>query len=241
MAGAQMVEGESPRVARQRTGKTVTAKAGAAAPSLTDEMVDEPGTAETPSLATIDAKPSLPPGVVMRDGRIDPSAYEEVQAPVLRRDVPIIDAVVIYLGNKRNQSACLPGRLDTDEFEVADAREASGIRMVVRKKVSSEGTTSYDFSTHDAIGRLILSHIMPPTSQYAGRRYTKCENPEHLYWFFRQVEAGSTLYRVLPAAEQRKALEEFMFKKERALGDLKSLMKDTSGSEHLEYHGASVA
>ena len=130
------------------------------------------------------------------------AAVTEVPLPddIVRLDVPLVRCRVVYLGAMRNMSLSLPGHVSEEFFEEEGGPDVRDIVTVVdgervirknihgrlfKEAVAGAGLTNYDFSTHDAHGRLIRSRLMPDTApaNLRGKAFQWVEHLAHVRHF----------------------------------------------------------
>lgn len=156
------------------------------------------------------------PGVEMSPrSRVDIDDYAETDLGPVRNALPTFDALVVYLGTRRNKSESLRGHMHVEKFENADGELTE--RLV---PVSGDGIQCYDFSSHGTDGRAIRERLLPSDSrdpQLANRPALPVNHPDHLLYFFkaRESENGPFAYKVLVAKHQRLAWQDFILKNNR--------------------------
>lgn len=141
--------------------------------------------------------------------------------------IPIVDALVVYLGANRKKSLPLKGRIMTEKFGEGDDEE------VVKSAGTESGFTVYDFSTTDNRGRPIKTRQVPatfPMEHLRGRPFVKVEHPEHLWLFSRKHDGnGNPEFEVVPSAEHKRIIEEYFLRKLRSRRNQASLLKQVVG------------
>ena len=140
--------------------------------------------------------------------------------------IPIVDAIVVYLGANPKKSVPLKGRVMSETFGEGEDIET------VKTPVIQSGFTPYDFSTLDNRGRPIKGRLIPanfPEESMRGRPFTACEHPEHLWLFAEMVDDnGYPEFRVFPAARHKRLMEEYFLRKQRMRGNQQSLYRAVS-------------
>lgn len=93
---------------------------------------------------------------------------------------PVVKCKVVYLGSKRNKSIPLKGK-------VVIERIGEGDDMVETRTPITTGNTTYDFWTHNTMGRPLPKEFFMPANhkdaEVRGKRFTWCEHPDHLFRF----------------------------------------------------------
>lgn len=148
-------------------------------------------------------------------------AVQPVQLAAPRRRAPVFDdAVVIYLGTRRNMSVALRGNLSVMKAEEYDA-QTDKVREIVLKEIpedGGDGITSYDFTTHDIVGRLIRERLVPrdhPTlGMYAGKAVQRVEHPDHLFHFYRA--GGGQEFAVVVPQHRIQEMQAYFLERARA-------------------------
>ena len=124
-----------------------------------------------------------------------PVDLEIAEPKSMRVRLPLIEgAFVVYMGAAHSKSIALVGRVYVTETETGEANEDGTPRVYVEKTVSPEGIQSYDFATHDTMGRVIRSRAVPKRKPYDdrlwGKMFCHCEHAEHLRVFLRMRNAA---------------------------------------------------
>ena len=163
--------------------------------------------------------------------------------------LPLIEgAIVVYIGAGRKHSKGLRGVMQVEDLEIEPEERDPKTGKILKPSVVDQiktpqkvgpGATinTYDFSTHDSRGRLILIHLMPSVQTFVdedrvtqrravpmelrGKPFVLCEHPEHLRWFHLRRGEGrdkAKEYRVLVPARVRPAFMRFMNDPDRKIG-----------------------
>lgn len=141
--------------------------------------------------------------------------------------VPIVDALVVYLGANKKKSVPLKGRILLETFGEGEDQET------VRSAGLESGFTVYDFSTTDNRSRPIKTKLIPasfPLDHLRGRPFAKVEHPEHLWLFSQKHDGnGNPEFEVVPSAEHKRIIEEYFLRKLRARRGQATLLKQVVG------------
>ena len=127
------------------------------------------------------------------------SAEIELGDNTLRPEAPMVRCRVVYMGNNRGRSVALPGQVHVERIQTGfDDKEQPTFEE--RRRPVGEGVQSYDFSSHDSLGRLIHDRIMSPDvgPDFTGKPFAWCEHIDHIRWFHLQrTNDGAKEFRVL--------------------------------------------
>lgn len=108
---------------------------------------------------------------------------------------PAVKARVVYLGAMRNKSVSLSGRVLVTKYEVEPGQKSEV------REISEGGMSCYDFSTHDTIGNVIESRLLPreyPVERLRGKPVVPVEHIDHLrYFYLERGPGGEPEYEVL--------------------------------------------
>jgi len=168
---------------------------------------------------------------------------------ILKSEMPIIRARVVYLGPSESHSVAFGGQvhetyLEDEEGTVErrdrDGHEADGTVIpgkmrrytVLKQAVDNAGTTQYDFSTRDSLGRIITERLMPDSAseKLRGRPFAWCEHVGHLRRFYMaRDERNENLYFIMVRPEQIPIVQEHIRRSERARRQQESLFSEVSG------------
>ena len=178
------------------------------------------------------------------------AATAEISLPktVLKGEMPLIRARVLYLGPGENHSISMPGQIHetyledpdgTVERRDRDGHDAEGNvvpgkmrHYTVLKEAVPTGITQYDFSTRDTRGHIILERQAPEhfEERYRGRPFAWCEHVGHLRNFFMAKDArNEDLYHIKVNPEQAHLLTEHIRRSERARRQQEALFADVAG------------
>lgn len=132
-----------------------------------------------------------------------------VSSEITQPTRPIVrGARVVYLGGNRHKSVPLKGKI---------AQERFGEETV--ESVIDSGFTAYDFSTHDARGRVIEARMMPATHKepaVRGKPFVDCQHPDHLWQFSqRRGPDGQPDFKVVVPRESVRLVEEYFLAQQR--------------------------
>ena len=125
-----------------------------------------------------------------------------LEGPPIGEERPVVKAKVVYLGNMRNKSLSLRGRVMVERVELPTGGHAE------KREATRVGRTPYDFATHDTLGRLIRARMMPAKSdpRVAGRRWEWCEHSDHLLYFDEYRRDGNREFLVVFDTETDKRM-----------------------------------
>lgn len=166
---------------------------------------------------------------------------DEVSLPeeTLKPTLPIIRARVVYLGAMRNKSVCLPGQIMVTYIEAPDGAKVRKDRETGKegrydeiKEAVDTGLTSYDFSTHDARGRIIRERMMDKRApeRMQGKPFNWVEHVDHLRHFFMARGAdGEREFEVLVKPEQQAGLQDHIRRTMRGRRQQDDLFKEIVG------------
>ncbi len=152
---------------------------------------------------------------------------------------------VIYIGASKRKGVPLKGSMVLEQWEIEPAQLDAAGAVLVPAKVEREespslehGIYSYDFSTHDNRGKLIVqgTRLIQPTDRSALRdqrlRYkavNKVEHPEHLRVFHRMRDAnGDPEFLVEVPRREQARFQRWVQERERQLGREQSLIEYTT-------------
>lgn len=154
-------------------------------------------------------------------------------------------ARVIYIGGSKRKSIPLKGGMVLEQWEIEpEERDATG-KVIKPAKMEREetpdmenGIYSYDFTTHDSRGKLILDGyrlIQPgdpslkrdPRLRYKGM--ARVEHPEHLRIFHRMRDSnGDSEFLVEVPRREQARFNRWVEERERRLGREQALIEYTS-------------
>lgn len=147
-----------------------------------------------------------------------------LEGPPIGEERPVVKAQVVYLGNMRNKSLSLRGRVMVERIELPTGGHAES------RAATRVGRTPYVFATHDTLGRLIRKRIMPATAdpRIAGRPWDWCEHPDHLLHFdeFRRDGNREFLVKFSTEADKR-IMDEYAARMRRTRTRARREMEDT--------------
>jgi len=147
-----------------------------------------------------------------------------LEGPPIGEERPVIKAQVVYLGGIRNKALSLRGRVVVERIELPNGKHAE------KREAARVGRTPYDFSTHDTLGRLIRTRLMPSKAdpRIAGRRWEWSEHPDHLLWFdeFRRDGNREFLISFLTESDKR-VMDEYAARIHRTRRRASREMEDT--------------
>lgn len=193
-----------------------------------------------------DERPMKPTG---KNGpKAEVSAEISLPKTVLKGDMPLIRARVIYLGPGENHAIAMPGQIHETYLEDPDGtverrdrpgRDADGEpvqgtlrKYTVLKEAVPTGITQYVFESRDARGHLIRTNLSPAhfEERYRTRPFVWCEHVGHLRTFFMAKDArGEDLYHIKVNPEQAHLLTEHIRRTERARRQQEQLFADVAG------------
>jgi len=157
------------------------------------------------------------------------AAEVELGDNTLRPEAPMVRCRVVYMGNNRNRSVALPGQVQVTKTQTGFDEKDQPTYEEVRRAID-EGIQSYDFSSHDSIGRIIPERIMAPESgnEYTGKPFAWCEHIDHIRWFHLQRTAdGAKEFRVLASRADQPLIQDhvrrFMSSRERQDSDFENI------------------
>ena len=157
------------------------------------------------------------------------SAEVELGDNTLRPVAPMVRCRVVYMGNNRGRSVALPGQVHVERIQTGFDEKEQPTFEEVRRAVS-EGIQSYDFSSHDSIGRLIADRIMSPDAgpDFTGKPFAWCEHIDHIRWFHLQrTEDGAKEFRVLANRQDQPIIQDhvrrFISGKQRTESDFEQI------------------
>ena len=148
-----------------------------------------------------------------------------LEGPPIGEERPVVKAKVVYLGNMRNKSLSLKGRVMVERIELPTGGHAE------KREATRVGRTPYDFATHDTLGRIIKARIMPAKSdsRVAGRRWEWCEHPDHLLWFDEYRRDGSREFLVIFDRESdKRVMDEYAARIRRTRSRARREMDETT-------------
>ena len=143
--------------------------------------------------------------------------FDTVTQPVKTLELPVVDARVVYLGSNRYRTVALRGCIQARDEDVLDDTVPGGIRKKRVESVVLDGSThNYDFTSHDATGRLRVTDMMPDTAKPHLRRrpFAVCKHPVHLWEFSRMRRDGQPEFEVI-AGKDRGLLATFFAEQDR--------------------------
>lgn len=149
---------------------------------------------------------------------------EEFSDSDIRPRLPVIKGgMVVYLGSASNKSVALTGRIYIEARETGETRPDGTPEMFVTESASDEGVQAYDFTTHDAMGRIIRMRHMKDTAAVPrnarNRPCSKCEHPEHLRQFLRMRNASKEReFTILVPPDKQGLFADHVRRRENALG-----------------------
>ena len=152
---------------------------------------------------------------------------------------------VIYIGPSKRKSVPLKGSMIVEQWELEpEERDAKGVVVKPAKYEREEtpniehGFYSYDFSTHDSRGKMILEghRLVQPNDRSAQRdqrlRYkaqSRVEHPEHLRVFHRMRDANSDPEFVVEVPRREQArFQRWVQEREAMLGRQRALIEYTA-------------
>ena len=157
--------------------------------------------------------------------RLPHAEYQELEERVVRTIMPILPAIVVYLGKEPHKSVPMKGRIFVERTEVAPGE------FLERREAVNDQISSYDFSSRDSFGRLIRSRLIPDTfakPHLRGKVFSPVEHPEHLRLFRKMRGAdGTNDFTVLAKPEHLRVLEEYILRRERTMQTHKRELEET--------------
>lgn len=169
---------------------------------------------------------------------------------VLRHDMPIVRARVVYLGAGTGHSVSMPGQVSETYIEDDDGTvekperikdketgewvlTGKQVRYTVIKEAIANGISQYDFSTLDSRGRIITDRLMPDTaepSKVRGRPFTWVEHVGHLRNFeLARDRDNDKLYYIMARPEVIPLISDHIRKSERARRQQDALFAEVAG------------
>lgn len=133
--------------------------------------------------------------------------------------LPLVEAMVVYLGSDRKKSVTLVGTMHRERF---------GDAVVLTPIL--EGTEVYDFGAIDATGKAIVSRLVPSNmpEQYRGRPFLKIRHPAHLATLFKMKDRnGNREFEVMPSKATEEAFMAYLKRHERALRVQEQQLEET--------------
>ncbi len=118
---------------------------------------------------------------------------------IMRPEAPIVRCRIVYMGNNRNRSVALRGQIQVQNIQTGFDEKNEPI-FETSKSAIEEGTQNYDFSSHDALGRIIAERLMAQESgpELAGKPFAFCEHIDHIRWFYEQkTDDGAKEFKIL--------------------------------------------
>lgn len=157
------------------------------------------------------------------------SAEVELGDNTLKPEAPMVRCRVVYMGNHRGRSVALPGQVHVERIQTGfDEKEQPTYEE--NRRAVQDGIQSYDFSSHDVLGRLIAERTMAPESgqEYAGKPFAWCEHIDHIRWFHLQrTEDGAKEFRVLANRADQPIIQDhvrrFISSKQQAEGNFEAI------------------
>mgnify|MGYP001586675192 CR=1 FL=1 len=155
------------------------------------------------------------------------SAEVELGDNTLKPEVPMVRCRVVYMGNNRGRSVALPGQVHVERIQTGfDEKEQPTYEE--NRRAVADGIQSYDFSSHDVLGRLIAERIMAPDTEHAGKPFAWCEHIDHIRWFHLQrTEDGAKEFRVLANRADQPIIQDhvrrFISSKQQAEGNFEAI------------------
>ena len=157
------------------------------------------------------------------------SAEVELGDNTLRPETPMVRCRIVYMGNNRGRSVALSGQVHVERIQTGFDDQDKPTYEETRRAVA-DGIQSYDFSSHDVLGRLIADRIMAQESgqEYAGKPFAWCEHIDHIRWFHLQrTEDGAKEFRVLASRQDQPIIQDhvrrFISGKQRTESDFEAI------------------
>jgi len=141
-----------------------------------------------------------------------PFTEVELGTNILRPESPIVRCRIVYMGNNKNRSVTRPGQMQVQKIQTGfDAEDKPTFEEA--KAAIDEGMQSYDFSSHDSLGRIITERLMPAEAgpELAGKPFTYSEHLGHIRWFYMQQTAdGAKEFRVLADRKDQPIIQDYV-------------------------------
>ena len=191
--------------------------------TVTSPPPTRPRGANKPTLA-----PPQPPPAQQRPGIAWPTEADQmvVREKETTLDLPLFEgAIVVYLGPSRRKSIPIRGRIAVEKWE-----SSPGVPEIVKTCVEEDFITSYDFSTHDSRGRLILERLVPAEAapRLRGKPWQLVEHAEHIRVFLRMRDRNKDReFEVLVPPPDHERFRTYVGDKERSLGKKHALIEYT--------------
>ena len=172
--------------------------------------------------------PPQPAPAAQRPGIVWPTESDQmvVREKETTLDLPLFeDALVVYLGPSRRKSIPIRGRIAVERWE-----SAPGVAEINKTCIEEDFITSYDFTTHDSRGRLILERLVPADAapRLRGKPWQLVEHAEHLRVFLRLRDRNQDReFEVLVPPPDHERFRTYVGNKERSLGKKHALIEYT--------------
>jgi len=136
----------------------------------------------------------------------------ELSENIMRPEAPIVKCRIVYMGNNRNRSVCLPGQLQIQHIQTGTDKDGEPVSETIKSAID-EGMQTYDFSSHDSRGRLIEARLMPDTAgkELAGKPFAYSEHLGHIRHFYLEKTAdGAKEFKVLAEKKDQHVIQDYV-------------------------------
>lgn len=139
-------------------------------------------------------------------------AEVELGENIMRPENPIVRCRIVYMGNNRNRSLALRGQILQQNIQTGFDDEGKPV-MEILKSAVDEGMQNYDFSSHDAVGKIILERMMPQDAgpELAGKPFAYCEHIQHIREFYlMKTHDGQPEFKVLANRADQPIIQDYV-------------------------------